>query len=137
MAISNDPTIEHFISEHRWAVLTVLRASGAPVSAMLAYARDGDELVLSTSQTTFRVAAIERDARVNLCIISNNEPFNFVSIEGACSVEHDDLVRRTRLVFARIGDIGYPEPPDLAAWIRDDQRVVLRVVPERIHAVIR
>ena len=135
--ISEDPQIEAFIDDHRWAVLSHLRASGAPVSSMVAYARDGDDLVVSTPGFTLKMRALRRDGRASLCIISNAEPFNFVNIEGACSVERDDLERRTRLVFQNISGSGYDEPPDLPAWLEAQQRVILRISPARVHAVIR
>ncbi len=132
-----DPRHDAFLSAHRWAVLTTLRQSGAPVSSVVAYARDGDDFVVSTPGATFKRASIERDGRVNLCVISNAEPFNFVAIEGLARVESEDLTRRTRLVFANIADTGYQEPEDLAQWLADQQRVILRIAAERIHGVIR
>ena len=49
---------DRFISENRWAVLTTLRNSGQPNSSVVAYARDGDELVISTPGATFKRASI-------------------------------------------------------------------------------
>ena len=131
------PEHERFLSEHRWAVLTTLRTSGAPVSSVVAYARDGDDFVISTPGATFKRASIERDPRVNLCVISNAEPFSFVAVEGTASVEQDDLLRRTRLVFENLAGTEYREPADLQQWIEAQRRVILRVRPERVHAVIR
>jgi PPOX class probable F420-dependent enzyme len=126
-----------FLSDHRWAVLTTLRASGAPVSSVVAYARDGDDLVVSTPGSTFKRGSIERDGRVNLCVISNAEPFNFVALEGYASVETDDLARHTRLVFQNLSGAGFREPEDLDGWLDSQQRVILRIRPERIYSVIR
>lgn len=131
------PEHDAFLSAHRWAVLTTLRASGAPVSSMVAYARDGGDFVVSTPGGTFKRRSIERDPRVNLCVISNAEPFDFVAIEGSAAVERDDLVRRTKLVFANLSGTGYREPPDLERWLEDQQRVILRIRPERVYGVIR
>ncbi len=131
------PEHDSFLSEHRWAVLTTLRETGSPVSSVVAYARDGADFVVSTPGGTFKRRSLERDPRVNLCVVSNAEPFNFVAIEGTAAVENDDLVRRTRLVFDNIVDAGYREPPDLEQWLEDQQRVILRIRPERVHGVIR
>ena len=75
--ISDNETFDAFISEYRWAVLTALRSNGNPVSSVVAYARDGDDLVVSTPGMTFKRKLLEADPRVNLCIINNEEPFNF------------------------------------------------------------
>ena len=53
------------------------------------------------------------------------------------AVEHEDLVANTRLVFQNISDTGYQEPEDLAGWLESQQRVILRLHPERVYGVIR
>jgi PPOX class probable F420-dependent enzyme len=128
---------EQFISDNRWAVLTSLRADGQPVSSVVAYARDGDTLVISTPGGTFKRRSLDRDERATLCILPNAEPFNFVSVEGTVTVESEDLVANTRLVFQNISDTGYQEPEDLAGWLEEQQRVILRLHPQRVYGVIR
>ena len=135
--IGNDEKQDRFITDHRWAVLTTLRTDGRPVSSVVAYARDGDTLLISTPGTTFKRRSIDRDARVSCCIVSNSEPFNFVSIEGRAAIETSDLAAGTRKVFASIAAVGYSEPENLDQWLEDQQRVLIRIHPERIHAVIR
>ena len=131
------PEYDRFLSVHRWAVLTTLRTSGSPVSSVVAYARDGDDYIVSTPGTTFKRASIQRDPRVSLCVVSNSEPFNFVAMEGTASVETEDLVDRTRMVFANLEGTGYTEPANLAQWLEDGQRVILRIQPERCFGTIR
>ena len=135
--ISENRAWDEFLRNHRWAVLTTLRAGGSPVSAVVAYALDGDELVVSTPATTFRHASIARDERVNLCALSNQEPINFVAVEGRCGIERTDLERATRLVFKAIAGTGYEEPTDLPGWLAEQQRVILRIKPTRVYGVIR
>lgn len=129
--------LDAFVSAHRWAVITTLRASGQASSSMVAYARQGDELVISTPAGRLKTRTLERDPRVTLCIISNAEPFNYVTVEGRATIDRDDLVEATRAVFANIAGTGYQEPEDLAKWIRDDGRVIIRIHAERVHGVIR
>jgi len=135
--ISDRPNWDAFITAHRWAVLTTLRKGGAASSSVVAYARDGDTLVISTPGGTFKRRSLDRDPRATLCVISNAEPFNFVSVEGRVSVETTDLVRATRLVFANIEGTGYQEPEDLPSWLAAQSRVILRLTPERVYGVIR
>jgi PPOX class probable F420-dependent enzyme len=130
-------TLDDFVTAHRWAVITTLRASGHPSSSVVAYARQGDELVVSTPEGRLKTKTLLRDPRVTLCIISNAEPFNYVTIEGLATIERDNLLAPTRAVFANIADTGYQEPADLAGWIEDDHRVIIRIRAERVHGVIR
>ncbi|MCP5180027.1 MAG: TIGR03618 family F420-dependent PPOX class oxidoreductase [Pseudomonadales bacterium] len=135
--ISDNPAWDEFVTAHRWAVLTTLRASGTPSSSVIAYARDGDELVISTPGDRFKVRCIERNPAVNLCIISNAEPFNFVAVEGVATIQRENLVPPTQAVFDAIAGTGYKTPDDLAGWIAREGRVILRIRPERVTAVIR
>ena len=133
----NTTEFDTFLTEHRWAVLTWLRTTGNPVSCVVAYARDGDDFVVSTPGTTFKRQAIAADPRVNLCAISNREPFNFVAIEGEALVRTDELAEPTRRVFAAIEDAGWELPEPLDDWLIAQQRVILRIRPTRISGVIR
>jgi len=135
--IGDNPAFDTFLTKHRWAVLTSLRKNGHPVSSVVAYAREEDDLIVSTPGTTFKAKSLEADPRVTLCATTNAEPFNFVSVEGHASVETADLVRLTRLVFAAIADTGFQEPPDLDGWLSSQKRVIIRIRPERVYGVIR
>lgn len=135
--ISDNPAFDQFVTAHRWAVLTTLRTSGSPVSAVIAYAREGDELVVSTTRDRFRVKCIERNPLVNLCVISNSEPFNFVSIEGEALIQTDNLLPATHAVFDAISDTGFRKPADLGGWIEKEGRIIIRIRPQRVAGVIR
>ena len=135
--ISENQSFDKFISDHRWATLTTLRKNGSPVSSVVAYARDRDELVVSTPGFTLKRKTLEADNRINLCIITNQEPFNFVSMEGTAEIEKEDLVKNTRLVFQNIEDTGFEEPDDFEGWLESQQRVILRIKPGRVYGVIR
>lgn len=133
----SNPVFEKFLSEHRWAVLTTLRKTGNPVSSVVAYAIEGNDFIVSTPGATFKRSSIERDERVNLCAISNSEPFNFVAVEGLARVQTENLEPATRLVFAAIADTNFSLPDPLDAWLEAQQRVILRITPTRISGVIR
>ena len=134
---TKDSKLDGFLRAHRWAVLTSLRASGNPVSSLVAYACEGDQVVVSTPGSTFKRKMIDTDSRVNLCAISNAEPFNFVAIEGTAEVQTDDVAPATRLVFKAIEDTGYSLPDPLDYWLEAQKRVILRITPQRVSGVIR
>jgi PPOX class probable F420-dependent enzyme len=128
---------DRFISEHRWAVVTTLRRDGSPSSSMNAYARDGDQLVISTQGHRLKTRTLEHDPRIVVCVINNHEPFNYVSVEGECEVQREGILEATRLVFKSLSAVGYPEPPDIEKWMREQGRVILRVTARHVHGVIR
>ena len=134
--ISKNSIYEKFIDDHRWAVITSLRKSGSPVSSLVAYARDLDKLIVSTPGSTFKRASLQKDPRVNLCVVSNSEPFNFVAIEGIAEVSKKDLVRKTKLVFKKIPDM-YEEPNPIEKWLDEQDRVIIEISASRVSGVIR
>jgi len=131
------PDLDDFLSTHRWAVLTHLRSSGAPVSSVVAYAREGNAFVISTPGNTFKRRALQRDTRVNLCALSSAEPFNFVAVEGEAEIITENIEAATLSVFAALEDTGYKAPDNLSQWLSDQDRVILRITPTRVHGVIR
>ena len=135
--MATDQLIDRFIGKHRWATLTVLRKSGSPVSSIVAYAVDGDALVVSTPGSTFKRRAMEVDARVNLCIMSNEEPFDFVSLEATGEVLTENIAEATKKVFKNIEPVGYTLPDPLDDWLTQQSRVILRLTVHRRHAVLR
>lgn len=135
--IADNRAFEDFISQNRWAVLTSLRKDGHPVSSWVAYTRDGDTLIVSTPGKTFKRKSLERDPRVTLLISNDAAPFNYVSAEGLATIETENLVHSTRLVFANIKNSGFSEPENLEAWLSEQERVIIRIHPERVSGVIR
>ena len=135
--MATDQLIDRFIGKHRWATLTVLRKNGSPVSSIVAYAADGDALVVSTPGSTFKRRAMEADARVNLCIMSNEEPFDFVSLEATGEVLTENIAEATEKVFKNIEAVGYTLPDPLDDWLVQQSRVILRLTVHRRHAVLR
>ena len=135
--VATDQLIDRFIGKHRWATLTVLRKSGSPVSSIVAYAVDDDALVVSTPGGTFKRRAMEADARVNLCIMSNEEPFDFVSLEATGEVLTENIAEATKKVFKNIEAVGYALPDPLDDWLAQQSRVILRLTVHRRHAVLR
>jgi len=135
--IGNNAAFDQFISAQHWGVLTSLRRDGKPVSSLVAYAREGDTLVVSTPGATFKRRSIARDPRVNLCIVNDQAPFNFVTVEGQARIETADLEGSTRAVFANIVGFGYSVPDNLGRWLQAQGRVIIRIEPRRVSGVIR
>lgn len=135
--ISDNSEYEQFITDNRWAVLTSLRKGGHPVSSWVAYARDADTLIVSTPGRTFKRRSLARDPRMTLLISNDAAPFNYVSVEGQATIETDNLVVLTRKVFDNIKDSGFEEPEDLPGWLKSQERVIIRLHPERVSGVIR
>ncbi|OAI40954.1 hypothetical protein AYO38_00810 [bacterium SCGC AG-212-C10] len=133
------PAFDAFVTEHRWAVVTTVRKSGQPSSTLVAYARDGDSLIVSTMRKFAKVKMLDRDPRITVTVISNREPFNFITVEGTATIERDyaAILEPTKKVFQALAAINYKEPEDIPAWLESQGRVIVRVHPDRVYGVIR
>jgi PPOX class probable F420-dependent enzyme len=128
---------DRFVDENRWCVVTTLRKDGTPASSVNAYARMGDQLVISTQAHRLKTKTLENDPRITVLVINNQEPFNYVSVEGTAEVMREGIVEATKAVFANLAGTGYTEPPEIEQWIKEQGRVILRVTPARVSGVIR
>lgn len=135
--IGTNEAFDQFITDQRWAVITTLRKKGQPSSSFVAYAREGDVLIVSTPGGTFKRKTLDADPRVTMCVMTNEEPFNFVTVEGLAEIQTEDIVDPTRKVFKAIEDTGFKEPEDFEGWLEKQRRVIIRIHPERVSGVIR
>lgn len=128
---------DHFVSENRWCIVTSLRADGSPSSSVNAYAREGDQLVISTQGHRLKAKTLAVNPRIAVCVINNAEPFNYVTVEGNCEVQREGILAATQAVFANLAPTGNKAPEDIERWMREQGRVILRVTPTRVSGVIR
>ena len=114
--IGENSEFDQFITDHRWAVLTTMRNTGQPVSSVVAYARDGDTLVVSTPGETFKRKSLERDDHATFSNAGPNlrrpdvtnkpnwtqtnvgDPFQFTEHYVAPGLQTHTLINRTQTI---------------------------------------
>ena len=126
---------DQFVSDHRWLVMTTLRKTGQPSSSIVAYVRDGDELLVSTRKETVKVKTLERDTRVTLCIQGDPPHPGFVTIEGVAVIEYTDLAQQTLRILELVSDL-MPLPDDIDHWLESQGRVLIRVKADRVYGML-
>ena len=124
-----------FLDSHRLAVLGVERAGKPPHLSPVYYALDGDDILVSVTETRVKTTLIRRAGRLSLCVLHEEFPFPYLRIDGRGRIEEQGAVD----VMMRIGEkMQGRELPDSARpaieeRVRIEQRVVLRLVPERYY----
>jgi PPOX class probable F420-dependent enzyme len=86
------PEQDAFIDKNRWAVVTTLRKDGSPASSVIFYARQGDELLFSTTESRLKAKTLRRDPRIGVTVLDDGAPYGYVSVEGTGAVEDEDVV---------------------------------------------
>jgi nitroimidazol reductase NimA-like FMN-containing flavoprotein (pyridoxamine 5'-phosphate oxidase superfamily) len=126
-----------FLASHRLCVVGVGRDIRPPSLSPCYYALDGDEIIISTTATRAKAKLLGGGGGpVTLCVLHEDFPFPYLNVYGTGRIDPDGAVD----VMARIGEamMGAPLPDDarpaLEERARNEQRVVLRVTPERFFS---
>lgn len=121
-----------FLKSHRLAIVGAERKDAPPQLSPVYYVMDGDDLLISTTETRGKAKVIRRDPRVSVCVLGEELPFPYLTIYGHGQIEEDGAVD----VMMRIGEVmtGNPVPesarPAVEKRAQAEGRVVLRVTPQ-------
>ncbi len=130
------PEQDAFIDKNRWAVVTTLRRDGTPSNSVIFYARDGDELIFSTTEGRLKAKTLRRDPRIAVTVLDEGAPHGFVTVEGTATVEDGDVVPgHVRINRAMRKDPAWEPPEDYRERLARDGRVVVRVRADRVSGV--
>lgn len=126
-----------FINSQKWAVVTTLRADGSPTNSVIFYAREGDTLFFSTTESRLKTKTIRRDRRLAICVLDEGAPYRFVNVEGTATVEADDIIPG-HVAINRVmrADPNWQPPEGFEARLRGEGRVIIRLDAARVSGVV-
>ena len=124
-----------FLESHRLAVLGVERSGKPPHLSPVYYALDGDEILVSVTETRVKTALIRRARRLTLCVLHEEFPFPYVRVEGRGQVVAEGAADVMMLIGGKMQGRELPDSmrPGIEERARNEQRVVLRVTPESYY----
>jgi PPOX class probable F420-dependent enzyme len=126
-----------FASQMREAIVTTLRRDGSPTSSLVAYCRDGDEIVFSTTRDRLKAKTVANDPRVVVAILDGEGKGRFLSVEGNGVVQRDDLVEGHIALNRHMrGDPAWQPPEGFAGRLERDGRVLIRITPVRVSGMV-
>ena len=122
-----------FLAEHRLCVVAYARRDGPPALSPVYYAMDGADLLISTTASRAKAAAIRGNPQVSVCVLGEAMPFPYLTVYGRARIEAEGAVDTMMKVGERMTGNPIPESarPAVEKRALDEQRVVLRVTPER------
>jgi PPOX class probable F420-dependent enzyme len=119
----------------RTAKLAVARVDGAPHVVPVWFVLDGDIIVFTTGERTVKGRALQRDARVSICVDDESPPFAFVMIEGLATISRDtdELFLWATRIGARY--MGEERAEEFGRRNAVPGELLVRVTPTRIVAI--
>lgn len=80
---------EFMMTGTRTGKLAVTRADASPHVTPVWFVLDGEDVVLTTHETSAKGRALRRDPRVCLCVDDQEPPYSFVIIRGEAAISED------------------------------------------------
>lgn len=124
-----------FLESHRLAVLGVERAGKPPHLSPVYFVLDGEDMLVSVTDTRVKTALIRRAGRLTLCVLHEEFPFPYLRVEGHGRIEAAGAVDLMMRIGGKMQGRELPDSmrPAIEERARNEQRVVLRVTPESYY----
>ncbi len=125
-----------FVARNRFCVVSWHRSSsdeGPPLTPVF-YVTDGDDVLISITEQRAKTRALRRNPAVSVCVLSEEMPYPYVTLFGTARIEtsldaaYDVMARVLESMGRTLDDDGRRA---LRERVEREQRVVLRVTPER------
>lgn len=133
-----DEALEFVASNHRAVIATRRGSDGQPSLTPVTVGVDGlGHVIISTRETSMKVKHLRQEPRAWLCVMSDRFFGDWVQIEG--SVEIVSLPSAMDLLvdyYRRISG-EHPDWDDYRAAMERDQRVIVRLTPERVGPTVQ
>jgi PPOX class probable F420-dependent enzyme len=121
-----------FARTHHHSVLATHRSDGSSQLSPVAHAVDADgRVMVSTRRPTVKVRNITRDPRVSLCVLNDGFFGEWASVEGSCEIIGlPEAMPLLEQIYRQVAG-EHPDWDDFRRAMAAEQRVVLRVTPDR------
>jgi PPOX class probable F420-dependent enzyme len=112
MPIMLNDEIRRLLDGRHFAVLATINPDGSPQTSAMWVGRDGDDVLFSTVAGRRKHRNVERDPRASVTVLDSDDPYNYVELRGAMTIEEDiDRAFDTSLSWRYDGSDPDPHPP--------------------------
>ena len=124
-----------FLEPHRLAVLGVDRIGKPAHLSPVYYVLDGDEILVSLTETRVKTRLIRRAGSLSLCVLHEEFPFPYLRVEGRGQIVAEGAVDVMIRIGGKMQGRELPDSmrPAIEERARNERRVVLRLTPESYY----
>ncbi|MGP4110232.1 PPOX class F420-dependent oxidoreductase [Streptomyces sp. 4N509B] len=130
MAAVLSDSLKTLLDEKVFVTLSTIQPDGSPQSSPVWVKREGDELLISTTQDRRKYHNLERDPRVTVVVVDPSNPYGYAEIRGDVAMTTDGGPELIDELARKYVGVSYAEFNPQAA--QDAPRVVLRVRPRKV-----
>jgi PPOX class probable F420-dependent enzyme len=117
-----------FLREHHRAVLHTYRADGTPqLTPIIVTVDDEGHAIVSTRDTSVKVANLERDPRTSLCAVTDGFFGPWVRVDGTAEIVRLPDAMEPLVDYYRRVSGEHDDWDDYRRAMRADRRVLLRI----------
>ncbi len=130
-----------FIRDRNQGVLATIRANGRPQLSNIMYVPgDGDTLLISVTDSRAKTRNLRRDPRASLYVLGDSF-YQYVVLEAVAeltpvTIDPHDEVADLLVDYYRKGSGEHPDWEEYRAAMVTDERLILRLVPERAYGMV-
>ena len=127
---------KQFLADNRYCVIGYNRKSGPPAMSPVYYVMDGDDILISTTAGRVKSQVLARRPEVSVCVLSEapHPSPPYITVYGRATIVSEGAADLMMRVGAAMSGSPVPETarPAVEKRAAKEQRVVLRITPERI-----
>ena len=134
MSVLGTAVREH-LDSHRVGVLATATPDGRPRQSVVYYARDGEQLLVSTLTERLKTKDVQRSGWASLCVVGHEQPYPAAVFSGPAEILTHHIGPATAAIMQRITNGPRLPEPQTDDALANVGRVILRIAIERVSAV--
>lgn len=126
MTVPLNDTIRAIVDGKNFATVATVNPDGSPQSSVVWIARDGDDLLFSTTRGRRKERNLARDPRVSITLFDREDPYQYAEVRGTVTMTEQDGRALIDELSKKYRGRDYPQEPEGTV------RVVVRLTPQKV-----
>jgi PPOX class probable F420-dependent enzyme len=123
------------LDAQRVGALATTAPDGTPRQSIVYYARDGEQLLVSTLTDRAKARDVRRTGWASLCVHGDEQPFPSAAFSGPAEIVTEDIGTPSAAIVHRIMGGDEPPAPQTDEALAGVGRVILRISVDKVTAV--